>query len=178
MLTAQKMAPVSLPVRAARPVARNTVVCSVRKPEQPANLAQPVVAAVAAAMLMGAAMPDEALAARSGGRVGGTASRYMTIVPEGRVGDGFDVLLRGRHGGSAMEKSHGDLEAEGTSSVGLLLFAHKHHVPYTHRTSNAPAKSNNTTVINNTTVVAPPMFGGFGFGFGFPVFMPVCEWCC
>lgn len=42
-----------------------------------------------------------------------------------------------------------------------------------HRTSNAPAKSNNTTVINNTTVVAPPVFGGFGFGFGFPVFMPV-----
>lgn len=42
-----------------------------------------------------------------------------------------------------------------------------------HRTSNAPAKSNKTTVINNTTVVAPPVFGGFGFGFGFPVFMPV-----
>lgn len=82
MLTAQKISPmrVSLPVRAARPSARNTVVCSVRKPEQQANLAQPVVAAVAAAMLMGAAMPDDALAARSGGRVGGTASRYMTML--------------------------------------------------------------------------------------------------
>ena len=48
--------------------------------------------------------------------------------------------------------------------------------PPVYRTSNAPAKSNNTTVINNTTVVAPPVFGGFGYGFGFPVFMPVRCW--
>lgn len=83
MLTAHKVAvapsKVALPVRSARAGARKTVVCSARKPEQP-SMAQPVVAAVAAAMLMGAAMPDDALAARSGGRVGGTASRWDVCV--------------------------------------------------------------------------------------------------
>lgn len=76
MLTAHKIAApckVALPARSARAGARK-IVCSARKTEQ-TSVAQPMVAAVAAALLMGAAMPDNALAARSGGRVGGTASR-------------------------------------------------------------------------------------------------------
>lgn len=78
MLTAHKVAvapsKVALPVRCARGV-RKAVVCSARKSESQPSMAQPVVAAVAAALLIGAAMPEDALAARSGGRVGGTASR-------------------------------------------------------------------------------------------------------
>ena len=77
MLTAHKVAvapsKVALPVRCAR-ARKAVVVCSVAKPEQP-SMAQLAVSMSAAALLIGAAMPEDALAARSGGRVGGTASR-------------------------------------------------------------------------------------------------------
>lgn len=55
----------------ARPVCR--VVCSAQKDEEQsgfAKLAVPLATVIAAGLLTGAVLPEEALAARSGGRVG------------------------------------------------------------------------------------------------------------
>ncbi|GLC44393.1 hypothetical protein PLESTB_000474500 [Pleodorina starrii] len=130
------------PIRAARPTQRSAcrvVVCQAQKSEDVSPMkavALPLASMVAAALIAGAAMPEEALAAsqRSGGRVGGSS-------------------------GFAARKA-------------------------------APARSIQTqaapTVVNNTTVVVAPAapvfspfgfspfggFGGFGFGFGVPIFMP------
>ncbi|PNH05862.1 hypothetical protein TSOC_007845 [Tetrabaena socialis] len=69
----------SAPIRASRPVSRSTarrvVVCQAQKPEEASPLkimALPLASMVAAALIAGAAMPEDAMAAqRSGGRMGG-----------------------------------------------------------------------------------------------------------
>lgn len=63
------------PARARAPV---RVVCQAVKPEaeQRNVLAAPVAGLVAAALLTSAFVPDEALAAKSGGRVGGSTSSF------------------------------------------------------------------------------------------------------
>ncbi|KXZ56826.1 hypothetical protein GPECTOR_1g745 [Gonium pectorale] len=125
------------PMLSARPaVSRRVVVCRAQKEEtSPVKaVALPLASMVAAALIAGAAMPEDALAAssRSGGRVGGSS-------------------------GFAARKS-----AAPSRNI---------------QTQAAP------TVVNNTTVVVAPAapmfspfgfspFGGFGFGFGVPIFMP------
>jgi len=77
------------PARAQRPF-----LCSAQQPrdQQPQSTAStnllPVTAALAAAFLISAGTPDEALAARSGGRVGGSSFRSARPAPAPRGGGG------------------------------------------------------------------------------------------
>lgn len=94
----------------------STIRCTARpdsedKPQtMPQRMALPLVVAIAGAMLAGAAMPDDAMAARSGGRMGGSSFRSARPAPS-----------RG-----------------------------------------APARSGATY----NTYVAPPVYGGYGYGYG------------
>ncbi|GIL42807.1 hypothetical protein Vafri_183 [Volvox africanus] len=128
------------PIRAVRPSQRATrrvVVCQAQKPEDVGPMkavALPLASMVAAALIAGAVLPEDVLAAssRSGGRVGGSsgfASRKSAAAPSRGV-----------------------------------------------RTQAAPSVNSTTIVVAPAAPVYSPFgfspFGGFGFGFGVPIFMP------
>ncbi|GIL73185.1 hypothetical protein Vretimale_4768 [Volvox reticuliferus] len=127
------------PIRAARPTQRATrrvVVCQAQKPDDVGPMkavALPLASMVAAALIAGAVMPEDALAAssRSGGRVGGSS-------------------------GFSSRKS-----AAPSRSI---------------QTQAAPSVNSTTIVVAPAAPVYSPFgfspFGGFGFGFGVPIFMP------
>ena len=68
-------------------VLQRPAVCSAQRPQLDQaesavrRFAMPVTAAVAAALIISAGSPDEALAARSGGRVGGSSFRSARPAP-------------------------------------------------------------------------------------------------
>lgn len=70
---------IALPSRTGRVAVRRAPLCTAQKYDGPKTMpkvaAAPLAAALAAALLLGTAAPEEALAARSGGRVGGSVSR-------------------------------------------------------------------------------------------------------
>ena len=67
---------VSLPLGGSRKSAPSYTVCSANKQEsEPLHVAKMATAALAASLLLSAALPEDALAARSGGRVGGSSFR-------------------------------------------------------------------------------------------------------
>lgn len=71
---------------AARPArVASRIVCAAQKPEheQQQHVALPVAALVAAALLASSVAPEEALAARSGGRVGGSSFSARRSAPAG-----------------------------------------------------------------------------------------------
>ena len=75
-------------------VLQRPAVCSAQRPQLDQaesavrRFAMPLTAAVAAALLISAGSPDEALAARSGGRVGGSSFRSARPAPSAPQGGG------------------------------------------------------------------------------------------
>lgn len=72
--------------RVSSAVPRRVLICSAKQQEEEVPLAKKmalgsVAAALAAALLVGAAVPEDAMAARSGGRVGGSSFRSARPAP-------------------------------------------------------------------------------------------------